>query len=83
MTYVIDYYNSSVKKEIDGWPKGINACFLRITKQMERSGPNRDYPILDLSVTVCLKSGQKALKVLGEHFFALLLAVRLSFYRDL
>jgi hypothetical protein len=25
MDYVIDYYNSSVKKEIDGWPKGINA----------------------------------------------------------
>jgi phage-related protein len=44
MTYVIDYYNSSVKKEIDGWPKGINACFLRITKQMERSGPNLGLP---------------------------------------
>ena len=44
MTYVIDYYNSSVKKEIDGWPKGITACFLRITKQMERSGPNLGLP---------------------------------------
>ncbi len=44
MTYVIDYYNSYVKKEIDRWPKGMNACFLRITKQMERSGPNQGQP---------------------------------------
>jgi phage-related protein len=44
MDYVIDYYNSSVKKEIDGWPKGINACFLRITKQIEQTGPNLGLP---------------------------------------
>jgi phage-related protein len=44
MSYVIEYYNSSVKNEIDGWPKSINACFLRITKQMEQFGANLGLP---------------------------------------
>ena len=44
MNYRISFYNSSVQKSIDRWPTGIYAKFLRITQQIEQSGPNLGLP---------------------------------------
>ena len=44
MSYTISFYNSSVQKEIDRWPTGIYAKFLRIAEQIEQSGPNLGLP---------------------------------------
>ncbi len=40
MSNQILFFNKSVKKEIEGWPIGINARFVRITEQIVISGPN-------------------------------------------
>lgn len=44
MNYTVSFYNSSVQKEIYGWPTGIYAKFLRIAEQIEISGPNLGLP---------------------------------------
>lgn len=44
MLYSIHFYNASVQTEIDDWPAGINASFVRIAEQMVESGPNLGLP---------------------------------------
>jgi phage-related protein len=44
MSYTIDFFNKTVYKEINGWPKGIFASFVRISLQIEISGPNLGLP---------------------------------------
>ena len=44
MSYTISFYNRSVQKEINSWPTGIYAKFLRIAEQIEISGPNLGLP---------------------------------------
>ena len=44
MTYHIEFFNASVRAEIDAWPAGINASFTRIAEQMVESGPNLGLP---------------------------------------
>ncbi|MEI7707420.1 MAG: type II toxin-antitoxin system RelE/ParE family toxin [Chlorobium sp.] len=44
MSYQIGYYNSSVQTSIDDWPSGVYASFIKITEQIERSGPNLGLP---------------------------------------
>ena len=44
MSYQILFFNKSVQKEIEGWPIGINASFIRITEQIVISGPNLGLP---------------------------------------
>jgi hypothetical protein len=44
MAYSIQFYNALVQTEIEGWPAGINASFIRIAEQMEESGPNLGLP---------------------------------------
>jgi phage-related protein len=44
MNYSIHFFNNSVKDEIDNWPVGIHASFVRIAEQIEISGPNLGMP---------------------------------------
>lgn len=44
MAYTIAYYNTSVQANIDEWPVGIHAVYIRITEQMVVSGPNLGLP---------------------------------------
>ena len=44
MNYQIQFFNKSVKAEIDAWPIGINASFVRIAEQIVLSGPNLGLP---------------------------------------
>jgi phage-related protein len=44
MSYRILFHNASVEADIDAWPAGINASFVRIAEQIEISGPNLGLP---------------------------------------
>ncbi len=44
MTYTILFYSPSVQTEIETWPSGIQASFVRITEAMLDSGPNLGLP---------------------------------------
>ncbi len=44
MGYLIEFFNASVEAEIEEWPVGISASFIRITEQMVDTGPNLGLP---------------------------------------
>jgi len=44
MEYRIGYYNSSVQAEIEAWPTGVYASFIKITELIKSSGPNLGMP---------------------------------------
>lgn len=44
MTYKILFHNASVQADIEAWPPGISASFVRIAEQIEISGPNLGLP---------------------------------------
>jgi phage-related protein len=44
MNYRIQYFSKSVQTEIESWPTGIRASFVRITEQIVISGPNLGMP---------------------------------------
>lgn len=44
MTYILQYFNPKLQAQIEGWPTGIFASFVRITEQMQLSGPNLGLP---------------------------------------
>lgn len=44
MAYSIVYYSPGVQAEIESWPPGVHASFVRIAEQMEETGPNLGLP---------------------------------------
>lgn len=44
MNYSIEFFNASVEGEVLGWPVGIRASFVQITKTMTQCGPNLGLP---------------------------------------
>lgn len=44
MSYVIEFFNQSVRAQVDAWPPGINASFTRIAERMVEHGPNLGMP---------------------------------------
>jgi phage-related protein len=44
MNYRIQFFSESVQTEIESWPTGIRASFVRITEQIVISGPNLGMP---------------------------------------
>ena len=44
MTWQLSYYNARVAKQLEGWPAGIRAGFLRIAELMQVYGPDIGMP---------------------------------------
>lgn len=44
MTYLIQYFNPKLQLQIEAWPIGIFASFVRIAEQMQLSGPSLGMP---------------------------------------
>lgn len=44
MTWQISYYNTKVATQIENWPAGVRASFLRIVETMEELGPDIGMP---------------------------------------
>lgn len=44
MNWTIHFFNERVKEELDGWPAGIHADFIRLTGLMENHGADLRLP---------------------------------------
>jgi phage-related protein len=44
MAYTIDYFNDSVRAELDGWPPGLRARYRALVLRMIEYGPNLGMP---------------------------------------
>ena len=62
MSYRLEFYNATVKAEIEAWPRGIHASFVRIAEQMVESGPN-----LGLPYTRAMGNGLFEIRARGEE----------------
>ncbi len=44
MTYILQYFNPKLQAQIESWPSSILASFVRISVQMQLSGPHLGLP---------------------------------------
>ena len=73
MTYHIEFFNASVRAEIDAWPAGINASFTRIAEQMVESGPNLGLPYTRPLGDGLFEIRAKGREGIGRAFFCTLI----------
>jgi phage-related protein len=77
MTYSIEYFNSAVQFEIEGWPTGINASFTRIAEQMVESGPNLGLPYTKPFGDGLFEIRARGTEGIGRAFFCTLIGRRI------
>ena len=69
MSYKILFYNESVKADIDRWPSGIQASFVRIAEQIEITGPNLGMPYTKALGKGLFEIRAKGSEGIGRAFF--------------
>jgi len=45
MVWEIRFYSERIRKDVEAWPAGIRAAFIRIADRMESHGPNLGMPL--------------------------------------
>lgn len=69
MTYDIVFYNAAVQADIEAWPAGINASFVRIAEQIEISGPNLGLPYTKAVGEGLFEIRARGMEGIGRAFF--------------
>lgn len=69
MSYCLQFYNESVQQEINAWPRGVLAAFLRIAERIEISGPNLGLPYTRALGKGLFEIRAKGLEGIGRAFF--------------
>lgn len=77
MPFSIEFYNSAVFAEVDGWPAGINASFIRITEQMVESGSNLGLPYTRPFGDGLFEIRARGVEGIGRAFFCTLVGQRI------
>lgn len=72
MTYKITFYNLSVQAELEQWPPGIYASFVRIAEQMISSGPNLGLPYTRAMGDGLFEMRARGREGIGRAFFCAL-----------
>jgi len=73
MSFEILYFNEKVQAQVECWPTGIAASFLRVTEQMEISGPNLGMPYTKAFGEGLFEIRAKGPEGIGRAFFCYLL----------
>lgn len=76
MPYAIAYYNASVRANIEAWPSGISASYVRIVEQMVVSGPNLGLPYTRPFGDGLFEIRAKGAEGIGRAFFCSLVGQR-------
>lgn len=74
--YRLEYFNLSVKEEIESWPVGILAGFVRITQSMVNVGPNMGMPFTRPMGEGLFEIRAKGPEGIGRAFFCTLVEKR-------
>ena len=69
MTYQLLFFNASVQSDIQDWPTQIFASFVRITEQMEVSGPNLGLPYTKATGGGLFEIRARGSEGIGRAFF--------------
>ncbi|MFY2610814.1 hypothetical protein HMPREF3069_05115 [Achromobacter xylosoxidans] len=77
MRYTVAYYNASVQANIEGWPAGISASYIRVVEQMVVSGPNLGLPYTRPFGDGLFEIRAKGEEGIGRAFFCSLVGRRI------
>ena len=69
MTYQIQFFAASVQAVIEKWPVGIYASFVRISEQIELSGPNLGMPYTKAMGEGLFEIRARGAEGIGRAFF--------------
>ena len=72
MSYKITFYNLSVQSDLEEWPSGIYASFVRIAEQMTSSGPNLGLPYTRAMGDGLFEMRARGREGIGRAFFCAL-----------
>jgi phage-related protein len=76
MSYQLQFYNSKVQADIEAWPTGISASFVRIAEQMVVSGPNLGMPYTRPFGDGLFEIRAKGTEGIGRAFFCCIVGRR-------
>lgn len=76
MQYQLVFFNAKVQASIEAWPRGILASFVRISEQIEQSGPNLGMPYTRPFGKGLFEIRAKGPEGIGRAFFCCLVGRR-------
>ncbi len=79
MTYILEYFNQKLKTRIEKWPTSVLASFVRISVQMQLSGPHLGVPYTKALGQGMFEVRAKGIEGIGRVFFCCLKGRRVIF----
>lgn len=76
MTWQLSYYNVKVAKQVEAWPAGIRARFLRIAELMQVYGPDIGMPHTKAMGAGLFEVRARSREGIGRAFYCTLLGER-------
>jgi phage-related protein len=77
MIYSIEFFNATVQTNIEEWPSGINASFVRIAGMMVEHGPNLGLPYTKAFGDGLFEIRAKGAEGIGRAFFCTMVGRRI------
>ena len=77
MTWQLSYYNAKVAKQLEAWPVGIRAGFLRIIELMQAYGPDIGVPHTKAMGAGLFEVRAKGREGIGRAFYCTLVGERI------
>ena len=77
MAYTLEYFNATVKAEVDAWPVGIRAAYRRLLLRMEEHGPNLGLPHTRAMGEGLFEIRAQGAEGIGRAFFCTLIGERI------
>ena len=77
MSYEIFFYSDKVSAAIQQWPLGLAASFVRITEQMQMTGPNLGMPYTKALGEGLFEIRARSMEGIGRAFFCCLVGKRI------
>ncbi len=75
--WALDYYNAKVAAQVEAWPAGIRASFLRIAEAMTEHGPNIGMPHTRAMGGGLFEVRAKGSEGIGRAFYCAVVAQRI------
>jgi phage-related protein len=79
VTYTLQYFNPKLQAQIESWPSSILASFVRISVQMQLSGPHLGLPYTKALGQGLFEVRAKGTEGIGRVFFCCLKGQRVIF----
>lgn len=77
MAWQLSYYNAKVAEQLEAWPAGIRAGFLRIVELMQRHGPDIGMPHAKAMGAGLFEVRAKGREGIGRAFYCTLVGERI------